>query len=41
MTDAVNFRDLTILVELFIVSEQVMTDMIVCENIHLILGVGD
>jgi len=41
MTNGVDFRDLTRSVELFVVSEQVMTEKIAWENIFDVLGVGD
>jgi len=40
MTDALNFRDLTRSVELFVVGEQVMADKIACEHIYEVLAVG-
>ena len=41
MADVVNFRDLARLIELFVVSEHVMTDKIACKNFYDVLGVGD
>jgi len=41
MRDAVNFRDITRSVELFVVNKQVMADKIEWENIYFVLGEGD
>jgi len=41
MTDGVNFRDPIRLVEMFVVSKQVMADKIAYENVYDVLSVGD
>jgi len=41
MTDGVSFRDLTRLVELFVVRAQMMADKIVSENNYDVLSVRD